>query len=131
MDDAPCQNCHVCGTEGSLLYESLHDRLFSVSERWNLRKCNNAECGSLWMDPMPLVSELHRAYKSYYTRGNGDPGSGVFRRQVLARRTSHIRRPDLQPDLGPRYPPDNGGDSGGGLASPDFSPVGNLIAFCG
>ena len=86
MDAAPCQNCHVCGAEGNLLYENLPDRLFSVSGQWNLRKCKNAECGSLWMDPMPLESELHKAYKSYYTHGDGDPRAGVSKRQVLARR---------------------------------------------
>ena len=96
MDAAPCQNCHVCGAEGNLLYENLPDRLFSVSGQWDLRKCKNAECGSLWMDPMPLESELHKAYKSYYTHGDGDPRSGVSKRQVLARRVvrwlNHVRR---------------------------------------
>jgi 2-polyprenyl-3-methyl-5-hydroxy-6-metoxy-1,4-benzoquinol methylase len=69
---APCHHCYVCGGEGVLLYESLTDRVFGVDGRWNLRKCNNADCGTTWMDPMPLESEIFKAYQTYYTHGKQD-----------------------------------------------------------
>lgn len=70
MRDAPCNNCHICGSAGTLLHEGVTDRLFGVPGRWNLRKCGNAACGLVWLDPKPLESELHKAYADYFTHGD-------------------------------------------------------------
>lgn len=75
MDDAPARFCHACGAEGKLLYENLQDQVFDVRGQWNLRKCNNVECNSLWMDPMPLETELHKAYESYFTHDSAPTAS--------------------------------------------------------
>ena len=42
----------------------MPDRLYGVIGQWNLRKCNKEDCGVIWLDPMPLESELYKAYQS-------------------------------------------------------------------
>ena len=69
-----CAICYVCGDQGDLIYRDLPDRVYGVGGFWDLRKCKNPECGSTWLDPMPLESELPKAYKSYYTH---NPVKGV------------------------------------------------------
>lgn len=59
--------CYVCGAEGQLLYENLRDRLFGAPGDWNLKKCSNAKCELLWLDPMPIEADLHKIYETYYT----------------------------------------------------------------
>lgn len=65
----PCPNCKVCGSPGEPTYRGLQDRLFSASGLWNLTQCRNKECGLMWLDPMPLEEDIHKAYQSYYTHG--------------------------------------------------------------
>jgi 2-polyprenyl-3-methyl-5-hydroxy-6-metoxy-1,4-benzoquinol methylase len=70
---APCSACAVCGSPGAYLYRDQIDRLFGASGTWDLRKCSNADCGLLWLDPMPLPEDLGNAYLNYYThRRQGD-----------------------------------------------------------
>src|SRR5208337_1608652 len=64
---SPCSNCHLCGTGGEPLYEGLKDRLFNAPGRWNLKRCLNADCGLLWLDPMPLEEDIGKAYETYFT----------------------------------------------------------------
>jgi 2-polyprenyl-3-methyl-5-hydroxy-6-metoxy-1,4-benzoquinol methylase len=59
--------CHVCGGTGDVIYTDLRDRLFGVPGEWTLRQCRAAECGLLWLDPMPVEEDLPRLYKTYYT----------------------------------------------------------------
>lgn len=68
----PAPRCFICGSEGQLIYANLKDRLYGSSEGWNIRKCVNPECGLLWLDPLPLESELWKAYSCYYTHGDLD-----------------------------------------------------------
>jgi 2-polyprenyl-3-methyl-5-hydroxy-6-metoxy-1,4-benzoquinol methylase len=63
----PCPNCYLCGTPGTLLYENLTDRLFGAPGTWNFKQCTNVSCGLIWLDPMPLESDIGKAYKTYYT----------------------------------------------------------------
>lgn len=63
----PCPQCHVCGSDGSILYRDLRDRIFSASGSWNIKQCNNEKCQLLWLDPMPLEEDIGRAYEGYYT----------------------------------------------------------------
>ncbi len=63
----PCPKCFVCGAEGELLYEGLKDRLFGAPGTWNLKRCPNPACRSLWLDPMPVEEDIGKAYHSYYT----------------------------------------------------------------
>jgi 2-polyprenyl-3-methyl-5-hydroxy-6-metoxy-1,4-benzoquinol methylase len=60
--------CYLCGTEeGSILYNSLRDRLFGAPGNWNLRKCRNPECKLIWLDPMPTQTDIPKIYETYYT----------------------------------------------------------------
>jgi len=60
-------NCYVCGTKGQSLYKGMKDRLFGAPGRWNLIKCLKPECGLVWIDPMPIVEDIGKAYQNYYT----------------------------------------------------------------
>ena len=64
---APCPTCILCGSEGEIMYEGLRDRLFGASGSWNCKKCPDAQCGLLWLDPMPLPEDIGKAYAQYYT----------------------------------------------------------------
>lgn len=82
--------CYLCGGRGELLYEGLHDRLFGVPGRWNLKCCQREDCGLIWLDPMPTEEDIGKAYSTYYTHrqaGDARPaGSGkltIFVRRAL------------------------------------------------
>jgi SAM-dependent methyltransferase len=47
----------------------LQDGVFAAPGRWSLKKCSNAQCGLLWLDPMPVPEDLSLAYEGYYTHG--------------------------------------------------------------
>lgn len=64
---APCPACFLCGREGGLLYEALHDHLAETQGSWNIRRCVNRDCSLLWLDPMPLEADLIKAYERYHT----------------------------------------------------------------
>lgn len=62
-----CRVCYVCGAEGAVLYRAMPDRLFGVPGEWNVMRCSNRECRSLWLDPMPLEEDLIKLYSTYFT----------------------------------------------------------------
>lgn len=62
-----CDICRLCGASGSIIYHDLPDRLFGSLGAWNLKRCNNSSCGLVWLDPMPLEEDIHKAYQHYYT----------------------------------------------------------------
>lgn len=62
-----CPKCFLCKAEGKLLYQGLQDRLFGAPGEWTLKKCTNAKCGLVWLDPMPLEEDIALAYQTYYT----------------------------------------------------------------
>jgi 2-polyprenyl-3-methyl-5-hydroxy-6-metoxy-1,4-benzoquinol methylase len=74
-----CQrpNCYLCAAGGQLLYEALTDRLYGAPGIWNFRRCSNAECGLIWLDPMPLEEDIGNAYTSYHTHS----GDAQYRRK--------------------------------------------------
>jgi 2-polyprenyl-3-methyl-5-hydroxy-6-metoxy-1,4-benzoquinol methylase len=59
--------CKICGSSGDRLYTSLRDRLYSAPGSWDLVRCNNPDCGLLWISPLPDTVTLAQAYTSYYT----------------------------------------------------------------
>ena len=59
--------CDVCGAEGQVLYENVSDRIWCVPGQWNVRRCSQSTCGTLWLDPAPVPEDLHRLYQDYYT----------------------------------------------------------------
>lgn len=66
----PCPNCYLCGADGDYLHKDLTDRLFSAPGVWSLKKCRNASCGLVWLDPMPLKEDIGKAYEIYYTHSD-------------------------------------------------------------
>ncbi len=60
-------NCPVCQTSGVELYQAQEDVLFKAGGKWNIKKCSNNTCKTLWLDPKPALDELGRLYKNYYT----------------------------------------------------------------
>src|SRR5690348_6884927 len=62
-----CPNCYLCKASGKLLYEGLTDRLFDAPGSWSLKLCPNPSCGLIWLDPMPIESDIAKAYERYYT----------------------------------------------------------------
>jgi 2-polyprenyl-3-methyl-5-hydroxy-6-metoxy-1,4-benzoquinol methylase len=38
-----------------------------VQGRWNFKQCPNPDCGLVWLDPMPLVEDIPKAYENYHT----------------------------------------------------------------
>lgn len=49
----------------------MADRLYGVPGNWNLRGCNNPDCGLSWLDPFPLEEDIPLIYKDYYTHSAG------------------------------------------------------------
>jgi 2-polyprenyl-3-methyl-5-hydroxy-6-metoxy-1,4-benzoquinol methylase len=77
MRAEPSGICHLCGTSGSLLHREVRDRLYGVPGEWNFRRCENAACRLVWLDPMPVEADLHEAYADYYTHGERGGKAGA------------------------------------------------------
>ena len=75
----PAPTCPVCGGGGLPSHEGLEDRLFGAPGTWSLRRCDDAGCGCLWLDPAPLAKDLPLAYRQYYTHV-APPRDSVARR---------------------------------------------------
>ena len=80
---APAARCRICGGAGEALYSGLRDRLFSATGVWACRRCVDPACGLVWLDPMPIEADIHKAYASYYTHA-GHGGRGGRAAQLLA-----------------------------------------------
>ena len=65
INSVPNPNCMMCDSKGMVLYKDMHDYIWGAQGSWSIKKC--ARCGILWLDPIPLENELHKAYESYYT----------------------------------------------------------------
>ncbi|MBS3934545.1 MAG: class I SAM-dependent methyltransferase [Sulfuritalea sp.] len=63
----PWPACPACGLAGSPLYRGLTDSVFNVPGVWDMSKCDNPDCGTLWLDPMPEDADLPKLYAGYYT----------------------------------------------------------------
>jgi 2-polyprenyl-3-methyl-5-hydroxy-6-metoxy-1,4-benzoquinol methylase len=82
MRTVPRPNCKLCGSTGEVLHADLRDRLFSAPGTWQLKRCSNAACGLLWLDPEASEEDVGLLYQGYYTHGaSGDRKSAL--RQAL------------------------------------------------
>lgn len=59
--------CYLCGKQGTIVYRNLVDRLFGAPGEWTFKKCTDADCGVVWLDPRPTIDEVGKAYQNYYT----------------------------------------------------------------
>ena len=71
--------CPICNSTGSLLYSGLKDFCFSTSGEWNFRKCSGTDCGLVWIDPAPTEEDIGKAYQTYYTHNQPEPGAKLVR----------------------------------------------------
>ncbi len=66
-----------------MLYTKLTDLLYrAASGEWNMKKCSNAECGVLWLDPQPSSEDSGETYQSYYTHSAGDLAGTTAQRRL-------------------------------------------------
>lgn len=80
------ESCPLCGSQKShYIYKGLKDRIFGVSGKWNIRRCQS--CGLYWLDPAPLKEELHKLYINYYTH---QPPRGESNPNTLSRRIYNL-----------------------------------------
>jgi 2-polyprenyl-3-methyl-5-hydroxy-6-metoxy-1,4-benzoquinol methylase len=83
---AAVQRCILCGEQGVALYSGLRDRLFGAPGTWSLVRCPSARCGLIWLDPMPVREDVHKAYESYYTHVPPPRGGALVRFFAAAKR---------------------------------------------
>jgi len=74
IQSAPCPKCILCGNDGAPLHSNIQDRIFDAPGSWNVKICTNDKCGLLWLDPMPLSTEIGKAYRNYYTHSTTNSG---------------------------------------------------------
>jgi SAM-dependent methyltransferase len=86
-------DCVICGTPGAALYKNLRDGFCGAAGCWNFARCTDPVCGMLWLNPMPLESEIWKAYRNYYThedagavsREGSSRGSVAMARHIIKR----------------------------------------------
>ena len=83
--------CYLCGTRGERLYSNIHDRLFGAPGDWNFNKCPAADCGLIWLDPIPTEQDIGKAYATYYTHDDAQsPWSGTLSKLSRAAKSSYM-----------------------------------------
>ena len=68
----PQSVCYLCGKDGKTLYRNLIDHLFGAPGEWAFKQCSDPNCGLVWLDPRPVLSEIGKAYQNYYTHGQAN-----------------------------------------------------------
>jgi len=87
---APAPLCILCGEQGRKLYPQLQDRLFSAPGTWSAAQCPMSSCGLIWLDPMPVPEDVHKAYASYYTHADEGPRRGLLHRLLAAAKRGYV-----------------------------------------
>jgi 2-polyprenyl-3-methyl-5-hydroxy-6-metoxy-1,4-benzoquinol methylase len=69
------EKCPACGGTGPVIYRGLKDRQYGVPGEWTLRRCAGAQCGTLFLDPVPIPEDLVRTYENdnFYTHQETPP----------------------------------------------------------
>lgn len=100
----PTPNCQLCGAPGDVLYAGLHDFCCSAPGAWNIRRCRNADCGLVWLDPRPTLADIGKAYTGYYTHDQPEPGASFVRDACWAVWHSYLgARFGYTQGVGPRW----------------------------
>jgi 2-polyprenyl-3-methyl-5-hydroxy-6-metoxy-1,4-benzoquinol methylase len=82
--------CSLCGNPGIVLHSGLTDRQSSAPGVWSIRQCIDPQCGLMWLDPMPIENELHKAYEFYYTHAGLKSNAGVIARLMEAMKRGYL-----------------------------------------
>ncbi len=69
------ENCPFCGAQQKPLHTGLTDRIFGTAGEWQISTCTDKNCKLAWLNPMPLESEIEKAYVKYYTHAPQDADS--------------------------------------------------------
>ena len=66
-----------------MFLRNLKDKLFGAPGQWTLRRCDG--CRSIWINPVIVEEELHKAYANYYTHSGiaTDADIDVAKRSVF------------------------------------------------
>lgn len=83
--------CWLCGCAGELLFSDLPDYLFGASGTWSLKRCRNAACRMVWLDPMPIEEDIDKAYRTYYTHTTRAVPTGLTGRIRQAVRSGYLQ----------------------------------------
>ena len=84
IHNRPQPRCPLCDSAGVEIYTGLTDGLFGAPGRWNFRRCENPDCGLWWLDPMPLMEDLPKAYEHYSTHVDDSSSPDLRRRLTRA-----------------------------------------------
>jgi len=79
-------HCIACGSSGTELYKDLPDRLFSAPGTWTIKRCDDTQCETLWLDPAPAPEDLGEIYGDYFTHGKSDRKLSKAKRAYLETR---------------------------------------------
>lgn len=83
----PRPDCPVCGRTGRQRFAAERDRLFGAPGTWRVSSCPAAGCGTQWLDPVPLESDLPKLYATYHTHTVDDRENDLVQRM---RNASHL-----------------------------------------
>lgn len=76
-------NCPVCRSEGFILHKKLTDGLFAMPGFWDMKKCSNIHCETVWISNAPIDSEISKLYATYYThKDSSDIKKGASEKKV-------------------------------------------------
>ncbi len=76
----PRPTCAVCGAPGERIYSGLPDPCFSAPGKWDFRRCTRSDCRLVWVDPAPVPEDMGKAYQTYYTHNQPEPGGKLLRK---------------------------------------------------
>jgi SAM-dependent methyltransferase len=71
IQTAPAPVCPICAASGRPRFDGLPDLLFGAPGSWTIDECD--ACRALWLNPMPVPADIHRAYARYYTHAQAAP----------------------------------------------------------
>jgi len=94
MRTVPVDHCDLCGGKGTTIQQGLYDHMGNVDGSYTMRRCNNPQCRTLWLDPRPIPEELHLAYQRYYTHAPGTEHN--LGRNLIANLAIGLARAPLQ-----------------------------------
>jgi 2-polyprenyl-3-methyl-5-hydroxy-6-metoxy-1,4-benzoquinol methylase len=86
----PRPNCLLCGAAGEVLYSGLKDFCYHAAGEWTLKRCPAADCGLIWLDPVPTEEDIGKAYATYYTHNQPEPGARLLRDAVYGVWNSYL-----------------------------------------
>lgn len=85
-------DCEICGAPGTWLHPAVSDHVHALDGDWRYRRCENPQCGLLWLDPPILEEDLGLLYADYYTHRPSGHGVGRPPRRWIDRvRDDYVR----------------------------------------